>query len=682
MSEGTVEQSQKRAALATLWPGGTLGRYLALVSLSGIAALGYALANSATLQEAGLLLLLLTIGSGVVQAAPIPLLGTALQGASLSVASALSFAALLVLGPAGAILVNLGSALTYSLYPTRRPPFKAIFNTATLLIAAFAGGLVYLLVGGIVPTYPSFMNILASLAAALTYFLVNAGLVSGAISLSTGRSIREVMGNWQWLALQYASTYAIGFVMALGYLEIGILGIPLLVGPLILPWYSIRLYVTKTKQVADQNEELRRANEALDRINQRLDRRLVELRAVHNIGISLNSAQGLERVLTQILHEAVKLIGADVAAIFLYTPEKLSTAAGQEEAEDEGRQLEIGGHVGMSADYLAQPELALNGSAARALAEQRHLIMDEANLVPDMLSAPAAREGIEAVACLPLVVRGDVVGGLDICFKSSHRYTDEELALLFTLAEQAAVAIFNAQLLEQVHESYLNTIQALAATVDSKDYYTRGHSEAVEQLAVTVGRYLDLDQESLEKLSLAALFHDIGKIAVPDAILHKPAPLTAEEWEIMRQHPVLAERILRHVPFLADLIPIIRHHHERYDGTGYPDGVAISEEPLAAIVSIADAYQAMTSDRPYRKAKSHAEAVQELRSASGTQFVPELVTAFIAAVEPNSKITPVAAYRLDQLRTERGARFRGSAPTTPTQPARRTSSDLSRKDLS
>lgn len=632
-----------RTAAGRYWPGGRVGAYVALVSLAGLAALAYAVATLP--QSDALLIGLLVVASALIQAAPIPLQGTALEGASLSVTSALSFAGLLIWGPAGAILINLGSAVMSSVYPQRRPLFKTSFNTATLLLSALTAGIVYWLLGGLIPIEYSVTNILAAIAAALAYFAANTGLVSGAISLTTGRPIREVWGNWQWLAIQYLTTFAVGVTMALAYLQIGLGGFALLGVPLALPWYSIRLYVTKTKQVAEQNEALRLTNDELDRINRQLDRRLQELRAVHGIGISLNSAHGLERVLEQILTEAVGLIGADAAAVFLYARE----VAGHQPNGGPHSRLEIAGQVGLSEAYLATPDLALNGSAARALAEARRLLMDEAHQVPDMLSAPASQEGIQAAACLPLVVTNQVVGGLDICFKGAHTYTEEELDILSTLAEQAAVAIHNAQLLEKVHESYLSTIRALAATVEAKDPYTRGHSEAVRRLAVATGRQLGLDPQTLERLSLAALFHDIGKIGIPDSVLLKPGRLDEDEWALMQQHPILAENILRHVLALADLIPVIRHHHERYDATGYPDGIPVQEEPLAAIIGVADTYQAMTSDRPYRKALSHASAVEELRRSAGTQLVPEVVEAFIEAVEPSRKITQLEDFRLEPV---------------------------------
>jgi HD-GYP domain-containing protein (c-di-GMP phosphodiesterase class II) len=263
-----------------------------------------------------------------------------------------------------------------------------------------------------------------------------------------------------------------------------------------------------------------------------------------------------------------------------------------------------------------------------------------------MLSAAAVREVVQTAACLPLKVDGQIVGGLDVCFKSAHSFAEDELNILSILAQQAAVAIYKAQLLDQVHYSYLSTIHALAAAVEAKDPYTRGHSERVRRLAVATGQEMGLDERQLQLLNLAALFHDIGKIGVPESILSKPTPPTPEEMDVLRQHPVWAEPILRHIPDMPELVTIVRHHHERYDGQGYPDGVSSRDHPLSAIIFVADAYDAMTSERPYRKALSHHAALEEIRRHAGTQFVPQVVEAFVRVMAQQSKVLSLEDYRV------------------------------------
>src|SRR3954466_6718390 len=171
-------------------------------------------------------------------------------------------------------------------------------------------------------------------------------------------------------------------------------------------------------------------------------------------------------------------------------------------------------------------------------------------------------------------------------------------------------------------------MESLSATVDARDSYTAGHSRRVQQLALAIGRELGLSQVELDLLGHAALFHDIGKLAIPDAILLKPASLTPDEWSLMQRHAEEGARIIDRLGFLNDAVPAIRHHHERFDGTGYPDRLQGEDIPLGArIIHVADALDSMLTTRIYRAARPAAEALQELRRAAGTQFCPRCVTA-------------------------------------------------------
>jgi diguanylate cyclase (GGDEF)-like protein/putative nucleotidyltransferase with HDIG domain len=173
-------------------------------------------------------------------------------------------------------------------------------------------------------------------------------------------------------------------------------------------------------------------------------------------------------------------------------------------------------------------------------------------------------------------------------------------------------------------------IAALTSALQERDRYTGEHSESVVEMAARVAQAMGLDAEEVSRVRTAALLHDIGKVGIPDEILHKPRPLDEREWELMRQHPVIGERILRAIPGLGGVARIVRHEHERWDGEGYPDGLAGKETPIGSRIILAcDAYHAMTSDRPYRKAMTHTEAIQELSSSAGTQLDPEVVQALV-----------------------------------------------------
>jgi putative nucleotidyltransferase with HDIG domain len=189
-------------------------------------------------------------------------------------------------------------------------------------------------------------------------------------------------------------------------------------------------------------------------------------------------------------------------------------------------------------------------------------------------------------------------------------------------------------------------MESLSATVDARDAYTAGHSRRVQQLALAIGRELGLSQAEQDLLGHAALFHDIGKLAVPDSVLLKPSKLTEEEWALMQRHAEEGAHIINRLGFLNDAVPAIRHHHERFDGAGYPDGLAGEEIPLGArIIHVADALDSMLTTRVYRPARPADEALDELRRMSGTQFCPRCVQALeaIVSVDGVSDPRPAAA---------------------------------------
>jgi putative nucleotidyltransferase with HDIG domain len=191
-----------------------------------------------------------------------------------------------------------------------------------------------------------------------------------------------------------------------------------------------------------------------------------------------------------------------------------------------------------------------------------------------------------------------------------------------------------AQNARELEESYVSTVRVVAAAIDARDSYTLGHSTRVSELAVSLAREFGLSGQELEDIEIACLFHDVGKIKIRDAILHKAGKLEPAEWEEMQKHPEYGAEILRKAPSLRRFIPAVRHHHEWYDGSGYPDGLSRERIPReAAIISLADAYDAMTSDRPYRRAMSKENALATIRDHAGKQFSPELASLFLSMAE-------------------------------------------------
>ncbi|WP_202710001.1 HD-GYP domain-containing protein [Sporosalibacterium faouarense] len=185
-----------------------------------------------------------------------------------------------------------------------------------------------------------------------------------------------------------------------------------------------------------------------------------------------------------------------------------------------------------------------------------------------------------------------------------------------------------------MREVYMETIQALSKTIEAKDAYTRGHTTRVEEYSIKLAKAVKLSHKQIENIKMAALLHDIGKIGIDDNILKKPGRLTEEEYKAIQEHPIIGAEILKDVDFLKDIIDIVKHHHERYDGKGYPDGLKGENIPMeSSILAIADAYDAMTSDRPYRSALDKKEAIEEVKGSAGTQLHPKLSEIFVGIIK-------------------------------------------------
>lgn len=237
-------------------------------------------------------------------------------------------------------------------------------------------------------------------------------------------------------------------------------------------------------------------------------------------------------------------------------------------------------------------------------------------------------------AAVPIQIDDAVAGALCVAADDTRRvFGERDLALLGELAELAAAAIEHGGMHEHAEATIHAHVRSLAAAMDMRDRRTASHSEDVVALARRVGELLNLEDAALLELEFAARLHDVGKIQVPDAVLNKPGPLDADESQTIQCHVTWGSDTLSRIPGLEAVATIVRFHHERWDGTGYPDGLCGARIPLASrIIAVCDAYGAMTTDRPYREAIPHGTAVEEIRSGAGAQFDPAVVDTFVEVV--------------------------------------------------
>lgn len=281
-------------------------------------------------------------------------------------------------------------------------------------------------------------------------------------------------------------------------------------------------------------------------------------------------------------------------------------------------------------DNWSQPREA--GIIGRTLRSRRVTIVDDVLLEPGYCTTDATPD-VRSEMTAPVWVGDQLWGVLNVEELRPRAFDENDGQLLQTLADQTGAALRSAMLYAQLERAYMGTAEALAAALEAKDAYTAQHAHSIVEWADAVGARLGLSGADRHDLRYGAIFHDIGKIAVPEAILNKRGPLDAEERTLVRRHTIVGEQILAPVEFLRGVLPIVRHEHERWDGAGYPDGLRGQEIPLPArIVFVCDAYHAMTSDRSYRRAMAPSVAQAELLACAGTQFDPDVVDAFLAVL--------------------------------------------------
>jgi PAS domain S-box-containing protein len=353
---------------------------------------------------------------------------------------------------------------------------------------------------------------------------------------------------------------------------------------------------------------------------------LNRLAALHEIDITIASNTDMQQVLKIILLQITALLSVDSANILLLDPQKhvLDYYAGH----------------GFRTETLKHTHLRLGDSYAGRAAMNRQIvhILDLQGRTTDFLRSPTfSQEGFVCYFGIPLIAKSEVKGVLEVFHRSALNPDKEWLDFLETLAGQAALAIDNSQMFDNLKRSNLELMQAYDATIegwsqamDLRDKITKGHTLRVTELTVRLARAIGMQEDEIVHTRRGALLHDIGKLGVPDTILLKPGKPTEEEWVLMKQHPQFAFDMLSPIAYLRPALDIPYCHHEKWDGTGYPRGLKGEQIPLAArIFSVVDVWDALISDRPYRVAWPRERVLDYIREQSGRYFDPEIVNIFL-----------------------------------------------------
>jgi putative nucleotidyltransferase with HDIG domain len=358
-----------------------------------------------------------------------------------------------------------------------------------------------------------------------------------------------------------------------------------------------------------------------------LQQQLKRINALHSIDMAITSSLDLRVTLDIFLEQVINQLEIDAAAVLL-----LNQAT---------HGLEYYVSKGFRTSPLKHTKLKIGESnAGRAVRERR--VITIANLKEDSDTSKVPKyfseENFVCYIAVPLIAKGEIKGVLELFHRSVCDTDDEWLEFLETIATQAAIAIDDATLFESLQRSnvdlalaYDSTIEGWARALDLRDEETEGHSRRVTELTLCIARELGMKDEELVHVRRGALLHDIGKMGIPDKILLKPGELDEEEWKIMKNHPNLAHDMLYPIEYLRPALDIPFYHHEKWDGTGYPKGLKGNEIPLAArIFAVVDVWDALLSDRPYRKAWTKEKATEYIQSQAGIHFDPGVVEVFLS----------------------------------------------------
>jgi putative nucleotidyltransferase with HDIG domain len=354
-----------------------------------------------------------------------------------------------------------------------------------------------------------------------------------------------------------------------------------------------------------------------------LQKKLQQLRTLMEMSALVSSTLDSREIRKRAIEAATRLVDAETGSLLL--------------VDHKTGDLFFEVALGDKGDALREIRLPKGQGIAGSVAESgQPIIIHDVQSDPRFFKTADEKSFFKtkSMLCVPVMTKERTIGVLEVINKNEGLFDEEDKEGLCALASQVAVAVENANLYKQLKETFHETAQALAETIEKRDPYTGGHTQRVMRYSVSIGELMGLSGKELEDLKLAAILHDIGKIGVRDDVLLKQARLDDDEFRKMNQHTEYGAEILRHVSQLKDIVPGVRGHHEKYDGSGYPDKLKGDDIPLIArIIAVADTFDAMTTDRPYRKGLRPETAISELHKQVWKQFDGKAVELFVRAYE-------------------------------------------------
>ena len=391
---------------------------------------------------------------------------------------------------------------------------------------------------------------------------------------------------------------------------------------LIITLLAVWAFIRRQNRVAQKRESeyvrrLKSTQAQLQEYIADLDNLIVMLVGIHEFGMTATGIISKEELTQLVVNSACKLMRSNTGSLMLLNHET--------------NELCIVASQGIPPEIVNATKLKLGeGIAGRVAQTGKAIFVEDIETDIRFMRSSIIRYPAKSFISAPLRMKDRIIGVLNISAPDAdRRFEERDVRLLTILADQAAITLENIELYGNLQHFYLEMVQTLARAIDAKDSYTHEHADRVRRYARLIGKKLGLPEVMIRHIEYAALMHDIGKIGIDENILHKPGKLTPEEREIIKRHPAIGNRIIAPVAFLSPVAPMVLYHQEWFNGQGYPEGLAGEEIPLGArIVAAIDAYDAMTTDRPYRKALPKEVAVAELRKGAGSQFDPKVVEAF------------------------------------------------------